>query len=243
MAVNNEPSVPNSGLAESLCDLLSRYQDEENMDLMVAKNSFYTDENQLAEVTRTRGEDFKVLSLNINSVLSKYDELCILIENLKDLGVTFNAICLQECRINKDTDENLFQLQGYTSHFTPYVKTRNGGLITYISEDYVSKKLNTYKTSDIWEGLHVEVSGGNLKEKLNLINLYRPPRDDKANYTAFTEELCQLLEVIDVNNADTIISGDFNINLLEMHNTGGNKKSYHDFYTALTAKGLSLIHI
>ena len=58
--------------------------------------------------------------------------------------------------------------------------------------------------------------GGGLSKQLIIGNIYRPPKDLNENYKQFTHELSQVLSHFEELNADTIIAGDTNINLLKI---------------------------
>ena len=69
--------------------------------------------------------------------------------------------------------------------------------------------------------------------------MYRPPRDLNKNYETFIHEIGPILKELEKSNTESILSGDFNINLLNI-----NEKSifnefldtmiYHSFYPKIT---------
>ena len=72
------------------------------------------------------------------------------------------------------------------------------------------------KNSDIWEGQFIKVSGGNTCSNIILGNIYRPPRDTIDNYSTFNNQFSQVLDKLNTFNAEVIVGGDFNINLLDI---------------------------
>ena len=54
-------------------------------------------------------------------------------------------------------------------------------------------------------------------KKLILGNIYRPPRDLHANYELFIEEFSLVLQCFEKSNYQVLIAGDFNIDLLRIH--------------------------
>ena len=75
-----------------------------------------------------------------------------------------------------------------------------------------------FNTSNIWEGLFIEITGDSLKKKVISGNLYRPPNNILANYRQFIEELNTQIENLTNNNQELILTGDLNIDLLQMNN-------------------------
>ena len=71
--------------------------------------------------------------------------------------------------------------------------------------------------------------GGGLSKQLIIGNIYRPPKDLNDNYKQFTYELSQVLSDFEMLNADTIIAGDTNINLLKILE----KEAFIDFLILL----------
>ena len=71
--------------------------------------------------------------------------------------------------------------------------------------------------------------GGGLSKQLIIGNIYRPPKDINENYKQFTHELSQVLSHFEELNADTIIAGDTNINLLKILE----KEAFSDFLILL----------
>ena len=65
-----------------------------------------------------------------------------------------------------------------------------------------------------WEGLIVQINGGNLSKSITIGNIYRPPRTSNDNLN----ELSSIVSLLEHNCKNTIIiAGDFNINLLKLN--------------------------
>ena len=47
--------------------------------------------------------------------------------------------------------------------------------------------------------------------------MYRPPRDLNKNYETFIHEIGPILKELEKSNTESILSGDFNINLLNIN--------------------------
>ncbi len=92
-----------------------------------------------------------MLSSNIQCINSKFNELKIFTEELRETyNFEFSSICLQECQFNENDDMTQFQLDNYT--LIPQGKpiqpcSIKGGLIIYVHDKFKGKelsKLNTY---------------------------------------------------------------------------------------------------
>ena len=80
--------------------------------------------------------NFCVLSLNCQSLNSKFEQLYLLVEELKQNKFEFSAICLQETWLESEADLSPFQIPGYTCVHQGKRCSQHGGLITYIHHDY-----------------------------------------------------------------------------------------------------------
>ena len=71
---------------------------------------------------------------------------------------------------------------------------------------------------EYWEGLMVQINGGNLSKSITIGNIYRPPRTSNDNLNAFINEFSSIVSLLEYNCKNTlIIAGDFNINLLQLN--------------------------
>ncbi len=75
--------------------------------------------------------------------------------------------------------------------------------------------LTKYKT---WEGQFIEVKKGEyLTKPIVISNIYRPSKDTREHYHEFITELTPILNKLETNKNQTIITGDFNIDLLKIN--------------------------
>ena len=165
---------------------------------------------------------------------AKFDELTIYIEELSKINFKFSVICLQETWLSDDVDLSIFQIAGYDCISQGKSCSKKGGLIIYIDNKFDSElviNLNTYK---YWEGIVIKVSGGGLQNSTVIFNLYRPPKPGNDILKEVVEELTPVLECIERQNANIILAGDTNINLLKMHEN----IMYCDFFDVLMAHNL-----
>ena len=80
-------------------------------------------------------------------------------------------------------DISLYQIPGYQLISQETKCSNHGGLAIYLSDEYTFKSLPLNIISDIWEGMFLEITGDNLKRKITLGNIYRPPRFNNRNET------------------------------------------------------------
>ena len=89
--------------------------------------------------------------------------------------------------------------------------------------------------SNIWEGQFIEIYGDSMcAKKIILGNIYRPPRDINENYRQFIDEFSTVLAKLERSHSDVIIAGDFNIDLLKIHE----KPIFGDYFDAITGHSL-----
>ena len=79
----------------------------------ILKHSSYYDADQFVELTDGCRHNFSILTLNIESMNAKFDELTIYIEELSKINFKFSVICLQETWLSDDVDLSIFQIAGY----------------------------------------------------------------------------------------------------------------------------------
>ena len=174
------------------------------------------------------GKEFTVLTLNIQSINAKFDNIYPVINNLSSMGLYFGAICLQETWLSSDADVSLLHIPGYKLIHQGSKCTRHGGLIIYLHEEYTYKLRNIYTQSDIWEGLFIDVSGQNLRRPITIGNIYKPPHNNNnnANIERFIEEISPIINTLQKENKYAAIVGDFNINLLQINE----REKFEEFF-------------
>lgn len=200
----------------SLLDIFHTDRDDcENITDLLTQSPYFDDEQFLSYIDVNR-KKFSIFSSNIASIRSKFDELDVLVHDLDEKNVRFSAICIQESWLNATDDISLFNLAGYTCFSKGKSCSNKGGLMIYLNETYDTRILDV-GTFDGWELQVIEISGDNLKKKVILCNVYRPPRQLLNDYNKFIDEFTQVLNGLDDVNSDVFITGDFNINLLELN--------------------------
>ena len=177
-------------------------------------------------------KEFLILRLNIQSVHAKFNNLFPVIDNLASQGLYCGAICLQETWTSSDSDLSLWQLPGYQLIHQGSKCIKHGGLIIYLNENYNDEIRNLYTDSNIWEGLFIDINGGNIFRTFTIGNIYRPPHNNNnnnnnnINIQQYISELSPIMEIIQSdNNTYAAIVGDLTLT----------------YYKFLNAKNLNLV--
>ena len=164
--------------------------------------------NDFNSLTKKKG--FKLVHLNIRSLLKKIDQLRVILINSQIEILTISETWLREAHPTKSLDINGYTAfrqdrQGLTS------KTKGGGLITYVIDKWADntvqlKNLNTC-TGDI-EAQWLKITRPNSRN-LVICNLYRPPAGDLSKCTTY---MSNCLTRINMHKQNIFILGDWNVN-------------------------------
>ena len=206
--------------ANSLCQLLNNNDDNDHQDdePNIMQISSYYDDDSLNNLFKDKVNSFSILSLNCQSINAKFDQLNIKVQQLKSNGYKFSAICLQETWLSSDSDTSLFKIDGYKLTSQGKMCSSHGGLAIYINEKFNFSTIDLNINSQIWEGQFIEIENIESNKSLILGNVYRPPNNTNTLYQSFTNEFIPILENLQRSNRETIIAGDFNIDLLKINN-------------------------
>ena len=193
-------------------------------------NSPYMTNEMLKDTLIPRRNVFKCLSLNVQSLNAKIDQLRIQLENIHENGTSFDAILLQETWISNKSDLSMLQLEGYQLISQPYRITSHGGLAIYLKENLQYEILELDNVaSEIYESQFIKVKVNN-NVSITLGNLYRPPRDNLDNYTQFRDQFNVVLQQL---RGEVVIGGDFNIDLLKIFE----KPIFNEYLDMLISNG------
>ena len=81
--------------------------DEPDNSVTLINHSHYFDHDSAIKLLKEHTNNFIIFSTNIASIRSKFDELTIFIDELKQNNVKFGAICLQETWLADDENYSL----------------------------------------------------------------------------------------------------------------------------------------
>ena len=126
-------------------------------------------------------------------------------------------ICIQESWIADDSLLQLLQLEGYNSFHVNATSSTHGGVVTYVDDKYDVTVKALINTSDLWDGLFLEIKHENWKNKIIVGNIYKLPKDNNncGNIKGFVSELEPILNDLNNTNSEVLICGDYTINLLK----------------------------
>lgn len=144
-----------------------------------------------------------ILSININSIRNKINELHLYLSNFKS---TVHIICITEIRLRPD-ELYLCHLNDYIEICSPRSSRAGGGAFIFIHR---SLAFETVVNEEFFEGSAIVVELRSPKLKIGVV--YRPPH---ADLTASVNFIDMLLE----NHNGMVCVGDYNINLLSPSST------------------------
>ena len=153
-----------------------------------------------------------IIHLNLRSLRANVDKMTALIHSLKHPP---DIIAVSEHWLT-DKNKDSFNLNGYQSFHIIRTWGIHGGVSIFVRNNIDSEIISKYSYSekDI-EICTVSIKIGN--QKFNIIAIYRP-QSKRRRVDNFTEIMSNILKDKLFTKTDTIMIGDFNINLLE-HST------------------------
>ena len=191
--------------------------------------SSYLEISALIPTLQKNEGNFRILSLNIQSLNAKFDHLKIPISGLNECGCNISGVCLQETWLSDIDDISLFHLEGYTLISQHKVSSKYGGVAIYLSESYDYKLLPLYPNINIWDGQFIEIQTPSAHKNIIVGNIYRPPQDININYDTFIRELQPIIQELNKRKCEVILSGDYNIDLLKINE----KPKFNEFLDTL----------
>ena len=163
-------------------------------------------------------DNFSILSLNAQSLSAKFNELSLLVTELKETGFTFSGICIQETWFQSNQDTSLFNLDDYDLEYVISSCSKHGGVACYIHKIYSYFLRDKNIKSKHWDGLFIDVFGDHLRKPVTIAYIYRPPKNNtNSQIQAFCDEIAPIITEIIKANTDSFFVGDFNINLLKIN--------------------------
>ena len=129
--------------------------DIETNEIIQMPPSLYFEVNELKTLRNATGENkqLSILSMNIQSIHAKFQELEVFIETLQNVDFRFNIICLQECWLSEQTDYNCIQLAGYDCVTQGRRSSASGGLLIYVDHSFQHEIISNINNYTLWQGL------------------------------------------------------------------------------------------
>ncbi len=144
-----------------------------------------------------------IASCNVNSLTSKLDS------DIRPLlyAYDFAALALQETKLNSAVKQNELSIPNYRFFRRDRLKNgRNGGGVgVYARTELNPRKLNV-KSAPSLEFVAVEITA--RKKKMIVVSVYKPPRQDCAE---FVSDLTDILAELQAKCQTVAVLGDFNI--------------------------------
>ena len=198
-----------------------------NLDSSIEQNvSIHDDVIENAFMSRfTDNNNLKLLHLNTQSLLSSFDEFKNLIHTYN-----FDIVAMSETWL-KDNSALLqyVNIQDYQLHYNNRDKIKGGGVGCYVKSNLECKRrVDIEKLDNELEHLWLEVSGRNKRSKILIGIIYRSNKFfTVSQWMDRFEDLISKIKI--VNEYPIVLSGDFNINMMDTNNHTTN-----DFQSALT---------
>ena len=205
------------GLQDNDLVQIANLNDDDNGDeSRLIKQSQYYDIDGMSDFLSTNTNNISVISWNIQSLNSKFNEIAGLIHHLEDQSLHFDVICLQESWLSEEDNYNLFKIDNYTFYKKDVEVncSSHGGLIIYVRNEICVNKIEFLRNRLTYEGIAITIKTAENK-KIKIINIYRPPRE---TFDEFINDFIPTISDQIKNTNDVILTGDFNLNLLNLNN-------------------------
>ena len=231
------PFVNNEGFSaeNNLVDILGNNDDNEGDQVISqVKLSTYLDTHELSDKLYLAKSKLSILSLNAQSIMAKFDEFQIAIDQINSTGQEISIICIQESWLSSECNVQLFKLHSYQLVSKGKYCSNHGGLLIYVHNDFLWEPLDIRESTTGWENLFIKIRHKSLGSKPYIIgNVYRLPKELLPEFHTFMDEFAETLETLQVNRNAIYLCGDFNIDLLKINT----KIHYNTFYNNLIAAG------
>ena len=206
------------------------------------QQSGYYDIDSFIKVFDNSDQQFITVSLNVESLNSKFNNLTALIGILGKSNCYIDSLLIQESWLSDDqcSSKNIeqYHIPGY--HTIPLGRKcgRKGGLIIYLRDIFKFSPRDLYTDSLHWEGLFIDITHKNnqpLPNKITLANIYRPPRDNNSNKSIddFLKPFSEIFIKLSRENSTLITGGDFNLNLLKLTE----RDKFQEYFDLFVANG------
>lgn len=217
----SQTNFENSQSLTDLIENLSLNNDQtEEIEPRLLENSPYYDNDSYIALSKHKKSIFSILSLNIQSLNAKFNDLQLYLDNYKTFNCEPSLISIQETWLGEDSDLDPFRLDGYTLVSSGKSCSLHGGVAFYIRNDFDFDIILSKSGSDIWDGMVIEIKMCNSTDtvlnspKIVVGNIYRPPRNNNENIISFTNELNEIFSRFS-RRKHVILCGDYNLDLLK----------------------------
>ena len=196
----------------------------DDLDSPYLNNKFlfsYRDEADFCS-TYKNCNSLSILSINIQSLPAKFDDLKSFISNLSINKCNPDIICLQE--IWFVSDPMLFSLQGYQPLISSCRQKAQGGGVGFYIKDSINFNISKKSifVEKVFESQFIEIKPPSSKSFI-LGNVYRsnanhPTLSSREQFDLFLEYLNTSLMEFNSDRGDLLLAGDFNLDVLKYQN-------------------------
>ena len=154
------------------------------------------------------------LSVNIQSLSSKFDSLKEILATFEKNKIYIIAVALQEIWALPHPD--LLNIPHFNLFSKQRMVGRGGGVGFYIREGLSAKIINELSPfrDKIFECITIQITLN--RKKIYLSNFYRSPSNNALDLESFFSEIEQLLSLLHRNDVPYLVFTDSNINLLKL---------------------------
>ena len=173
----------------------------------------YYNETQIKSTLNSYNFDYiSFFSINVQSILSKYNNLCNFIDSITFNKSRITAIFLQEiwCSIE-------LNFEGYDYYFKSRTIQRGGGIALLINNEIQSELIeDAFFEEGIFEAITCKIIIDG--EETILSSIYHPPNRTTAIENRFLEILNEYLGFLSSFNLPVVFGGDLNANYFQIQN-------------------------
>ncbi len=135
--------------------------------------------------------------MNARSLIPKWDEFLARISTEKP-----DVIAITDSWANSSHLMAEFAIAGYKSYQKNRTHKKRGGVICYVKSTLSAVKVEKQDAQN-YDSIYVELSNGN--QKVTVVTVYRPPKQQPADDAALYEEIQTT-----IRNKNAVVIGDFN---------------------------------
>ena len=156
--------------------LLNKLNDDNDEHDQPIKQSLYYSDNDFIATLSNSNNPVAILSLNCQSISSKFDDILILIGNIYQQNQNIDISCIQESWLGEHSHYSQYNIDGYDMYQSS-VCSSHTGLIIYVKSVYQVKQLNLRNSSVLWGSLFLEVT---LADNNTIVigDIYRAPKEE-----------------------------------------------------------------
>ena len=107
---------------------------------------------ELKKVRRNNINNVIIATLNVNFLVSKFDELKVTGQGI------FDILIINETKLDGSLPVNQFFINGFSTPYRLDGNRNGGGIIIYVRETFTSKMLTKHKFPDDTEALFIEIN-------------------------------------------------------------------------------------